>query len=225
MKKSLIVWGLCLTTLIAGDFKTGDLVSVKPGTVICFSKKASLALDYIRQIDSHQGELKINLKDGFCALTSYENYGKVTKLYDGGKYVLLDTKDYWLVTYTDSVSKQAQTDNKQDDNYKFVGIDELQSFPSDYIGKKLFIQCIDTSVEENNDGGYNINGSCLKNDGKYDYMINPFKLQIHINDKAVAKEIARNPKKVKFFLGTLRKNNKEFAVVDYIFEVDSVQYK
>jgi hypothetical protein len=126
-----------------------------------------------------------------------------------------------------NTSNQDNTQNTQQDEskYKFIGIDDLEAFPSDYIGKKLYLRCKRSNVSEDREGGYSIMATCANADGDYGFgSNNPFKIKIHTNSKDDAKNIAKSKKKEKFLLGTVRKDQNKYAVSKYIFEISEVQF-
>ncbi|WP_181403894.1 lysozyme inhibitor LprI family protein [Aliarcobacter cryaerophilus] len=113
------------------------------------------------------------------------------------------------------------------ESYKFVASDDLESFPSDYIGKMLSLSCKTTNVgEDEQGGGYDINPVCKDSKGKYGFMgFNPFKIKVKTYDKNLAREIAKSENKEKYFFGVLKVDNSQFAITKHIFEIHEVRYK
>lgn len=126
---------------------------------------------------------------------------------------------------TFNVNKPAK--EQKIESYKFVGSDDLESFPSDYVGKKLSLNCKTTNVgEDAQGGGYDINPVCEDSKGEYSFMgFNPFKIKVKTYDKNIAKEIAKSDAQKKHFFGVLKVDNSPFAVTKHIFEIHEVEYK
>ena len=113
------------------------------------------------------------------------------------------------------------------ESYKFVGSDDLESFPSDYIGKMLSLSCKTTNVgEDEQGGGYDIQPVCKDSKGGYGFMgFNPFKIKVKTYDKNIARDIAKSEGKEKYFFGVLKIDNSQFAITKHIFEIHEVRYK
>lgn len=111
--------------------------------------------------------------------------------------------------------------------YEFIGSDDLESFPSDYVDKLLLLNCKKTTVSEDRRGnGYDIYAICMDSKGTYGFMgFNPFKIKVKTNDKNMAKEIAKSENQEKSLLGILKIDYSTYAVSKHIFEIHEVQYK
>ena len=111
--------------------------------------------------------------------------------------------------------------------YSFLGIDDLEAFPSDYVDKLVFLKCKkSTPTEDDKNGGYTLMSSCANADETYGFgLSNPFKIQIHINNKDTTRSIAKSKNQEKWFLGTVKKNTAQFSIANHIFEINEVQFK
>ena len=194
LKLGLIV-GLSVASLGAETFQKGDAVIIKSGHPVCFALEQEdayrnltglgrLVTDY--SIDFKNGnmpKLSLNKKSSYCAFYKNELKYKFTKMYNN-KYAILDSKDYWIVVHKSSLKKASnQPEKSNEPTYSFLGIDDLEAFPSDYVGKLTFLKCKrSTPTEDTKNGGYTIMATCAKADGKYGFGgNNPFKIQIHTN--------------------------------------------
>ena len=83
--------------------------------------------------------------------------------------------------------------------YKFVSIDELKSYPSDYIGQNLFIKCRMSQyaqIMERPDGRYSLQTECLQKDTKF--STNTYDIAIITNRENINKIEATQNKRLKF---------------------------
>jgi len=110
-------------------------------------------------------------------------------------------------------------------NYSFVGIDDLESFTSDYLNKSIYITCKRTTISEDRNGGYSVMARCKNSSSEYGFgSNNPFKIKIHTDNKSVAKNLARSKNKEKSILGNVRKPSVKYSTAKYVFEIGEVQY-
>ena len=225
----------------------GDTVIVKKGSVLCYDKDSNRALDSFTKIDGSiammqtdvtiDGKKKVKnqvpnvgkISAEFCSIYPTDGTYKFNGYAKNDKYSLLDSKDYWIAVYTDSLEKVISKPEPKSSGptYNFIGIDDLEAFPSDYIDKLSFIRCKKSTItEDEQNGGYTIMASCSNADGSYGFgSNNPFKIQIHINNKDTARSIAKSKNQEKWFLGTVKINPAQFAISKNIFEINEVQFK
>lgn len=233
--------GLIISTSNADTFKEGDTVVVEKGNMICLSTESAYALGGLTKINlsmeimSFGDETKQfhfpkspNLEADYCRVDSKDQEFQF-KRYENKGFVLLENKDWWVATYENAIKKGKPQFNNNSQNegptYNLVNADTLESFPSDYIGKPIFLKCQSTNVGEDKGGRFNISPNCLESNGRYAIMgFNPFKLKVITYDKNTAKEIAKSGNQEKWLLGYLKKNTQQMDV-DHIFEVNEVQYK
>jgi len=224
--------GLAASLSNAEAFKKGDTVMIYKGTMVCYANKAADAINSMASMDRQLLNRKKSLtltKDinaDYCMLwkngQQYKYNDKVSAY--NNKYSLLENDTYFIATYTNSLIKLEDTPKSP--AYNFVGSDDLEAFPSDYIGKPLLLKCKRTSVKERSKGGgYNIAPVCMNTDGKYGFMgFNPFKLEVITSNKNLARKIAKSKKQEKWILGTLKKNPVKYSA-EHIFEINEVQFK
>lgn len=242
--------GLLLTSLnlyATGALQQGDTVIVKKGSMLCYAKDSKPALDSFVRIDGSiammQTDVSIygkeKVKDQFpnvgaisaeyCVIFYKDNTYKFHQYAKNSKYALLDSKDYWIAAYTDSLEKviSAPEPQSNEPTYSFLGMDDLEAFPSDYVNKLVYIKCKkSTPTEDDKNGGYTVMASCAETDGSYSFGgNNPFKIQIYINNKDTARSIAKSKNQEKWFLGTVKNNTAQYDISKYIFEISEVQFK
>jgi hypothetical protein len=251
LKKSLnigLACGLLFSLLNAETFKKGELVIVKKGFPICFNSKDDK--DSINKITAGLLGFKLSATNmaktkefepilteksaRVCMIfnTDYKAYflgEEKNKYFDF--YYIYDKDDYGVVpknALKKVENSQQTTQQKQETEspkYSFVGINDLESFPSDYKDKRVYLECKRGKVEEDREGGYEIMANCAKADHSFGFGTNnPFKIKIHTNDKKIAKKIAKSGREKKYFLGTVRKNTAQFPLAKYIFEIEEVQF-
>lgn len=175
--------------------------------------------------------LKTTYTNRVLYLTNYDNRNSQTNT------VAISSNDVAGLYKKDSTSSEVNQDlsfsakepvkAQKVENYKFVGSDDLEAFPSDYVDKMLSLNCKRTNVEEDvRSGGYDINPVCKDSKGKYGFMgFNPFQIKVKTYDKNIAREIAKSEAQEKYFLGVLKVDNSQFAVTKHIFEIREVKYK
>ena len=125
--------GLLITSLLSADtIKKGDTVIVKKGSMLCFDKEPTLALNAFVRIDGSiammQTDVTIDGKEKvadqfpnvgaisaeYCVIFSKDYSYKFHKYAENGKYVLLDSPDYWVATYSDSLILDESTMTEED---------------------------------------------------------------------------------------------------------------
>jgi len=235
---------LAMGSLNAQEFKKGDTVIVPAGAMMCFDKNVLPAADSLAYMDSFASILieektweplvypKDTKQSEYCAnfntqkeyvFERYEHYSykKMDK-----RYAILDSKDHWIATYSSVLRKGKAKPKSTQPTYTFLGIDDLEAFPSDYVGKLSYLKCKRSTPTENKNGGYKIMSNCANEDGKYGFgSNNPFKIQIQTSSKDTARSIAKSKRKVKWFLGTVKQNPEQYAIAKHIFVINEVQFK
>ena len=184
------------------------------------------------------GDFVWNSKENSCEITlSNRNKNSVNlnvagsecNYYCGHNAYIIDgvyTKEKNIVNQQ-TVNVNEPVKEQKVESYKFVGSDDLESFPSDYVGKMLSLNCKTTNVgEDAQGGGYDIQPVCKDSKGEYGFMgFNPFKIKVKTYDKNIAKEIAKSDDREKYFFGVLKVDNSEYAITKHIFEIREVKYK
>ena len=184
------------------------------------------------------GDFVWNSKENSCEITlSNRNKNSVNlnvagsecNYYCGHNAYIIDgvyTKEKNIVNQQ-TVNVNEPVKEQKVESYKFVGSDDLESFPSDYVGKMLSLNCKTTNVgEDAQGGGYDIQPVCKDSKGEYGFMgFNPFTIKVKTYDKNIAKEIAKSDDREKYFFGVLKVDNSEYAITKHIFEIREVKYK
>ncbi len=125
----------------------------------------------------------------------------------------------------ETFKKGADKPKNEGPTYSFVGSDHLDGFPSDYLGKKVYLICKKSRADEDSEGGYKVMPLCANSDGKYGFMSMGLKVKIHTNDKDVAKQLVKSEKQEKLLMGTVKKNTAKYSMYKHVFEIEEVQYK
>jgi hypothetical protein len=241
-----LIAGLLVTSLSADTFKKGDNVIVEKGSMLCYSKESLYAIDALNRVDTNLELLIMDAEDAkeenkkfivsfptinlqkasHCAFFNSNSNYKFYRYSSEGKYALLDSEDYWIAAYSNSLKKDTSTPETNSPTYSFLGIDDLEAFPSDYIGKLSYLKCKRSRPEEMKNGGYKIMAKCAKSDGSYGFGgNNPFKIEIQTSSRDIARAIAKSKEQEKLFLGTVKKNTEQFAIAKHIFTIHEVKYK
>ncbi|MEA2050121.1 MAG: hypothetical protein U9O56_05270 [Campylobacterota bacterium] len=189
-----------------GDYKNGQ----REGHGIMYWAKSG---------DIYIGEFKNGYRDGMG--TYRFPSGKIQKgLYKKNKFQGSSSS-------TSSTNTTVKKPVAPTPKYNFLGIDDLEAFPSDYVGQSVYLKCKRSTPEEDEKaGGYKIMANCANADGNYGFgSNNPFKIKIRTANKSQARSIAKSKRQVKWFLGTVKKNREEFALTKYIFDIKDVQFK
>ena len=235
--------GLSVASLNADTFQKGDNVIVKKGSIMCFAKESYDATAALKTIDLQMDLYASDAKDGsldsrrmpkilgnlyaeYCINYNADYSWKFEKYYSESKYAILKSENGWYAVYSSSFKKDTSTPKVNKPNYSSLGIDDLEAFPSDYIGKLSFLKCKRSTPEEMKNGGYKIMSTCAKADGSYGFGgNNPFKIQIQTSSRDVARAIAKSKRQEKWFLGTVKKNTEQFTIAKHIFVINEVHYK
>jgi len=240
--------GLVASISNAQTFKKGDNVIVKKGFPICYHTKndGDNALRNVRNgvdaflfftydmDDREKGNKNFtpildgkNTSPRVCIIYNYDTKAVyfADGVHDDGVHYIYDKDDYGAVP-RNALKKDISKPKSSQPNYSFVGIDDLEAFPSDYIGKLSFLKCKRSTPEEMKGGGYTIMSNCAKSDGSYGFgSNNPFKIQIQTSSKDMARAIAKSKRQEKWFLGTVKKNPEKYSVAKNIFIINEVHYK
>lgn len=108
---------------------------------------------------------------------------------------------------------------------KFVGADDLESFPSEYLNKPIFLRCERVDVKEGKAGNYRVRPTCEKSNGQMDIMSTlGFKINFIMSDKEEARKLAKSGSQPKLFFGELIINREKYAMEKYIFDIHEIQY-
>lgn len=253
MYRNITRIALCLVLFMsissAETFNKGDQVIVKRGNIMCLSSKSANALSGLTRVETElkfmQMDIADSISDGekpsyvkrlpaiskldadFCQIDSYDLSYKFHRYAEDGK-AILDSEKYWIAVYSDSLEKDKNNDKSENQGptYNFAFSDEIESFPSDFVDKPIFLKCKRTDVKEEKNGSYNISPICEDSKGKYGFMtFNPFKIKVMTNSREMAREISKSGQSVKWFLGKLNKNTQKYALGEYTFLIEEVQYK
>ena len=179
--------------------------------------------------NSKENSCEITLSNGNKNSVNLNVAGSECNYYCGHNAYIIDgvyTKEKNIVNQQ-TVNVNEPVKEQKVESYKFVGSDDLESFPSDYVGKKLSLNCKTTNVgEDAQGGGYDIQPVCKDSKGEYGFMgFNPFTIKVKTYDKNIAKEIAKSDDREKYFFGVLKVDNSEYAITKHIFEIREVKYK
>ena len=244
MLKIKLLIGLSLVLIAslvnAETFKEGDTVILQKGYPACYALTLDKAVAQYNEIGKWFKEIltklqaknqilppmKFHEKTSHCLFQNKEEEFRFKK-YHNNSIAIIENKNYWVAVDTVALKKGKSKPKNENTNYSFIGSDELEAFPSDYIGKRLFLKCKRCNVTELSEaGGYNISPVCMESNGKYGFMgFNPFKIQVVTYDKNLARAIAKSKKQEKWILGTLKKNSIKYSTTKHIFEINEVNYK
>lgn len=179
--------------------------------------------------NSKESSCKITLSNGNKNSVNLNVTGNECNYYCGNNAYIIDgiyTKEKNIVNQQ-TVNVNEPVKEQKVESYKFVGSDDLESFPSDYVGKMLSLSCKSTNVgEDAQGGGYDIQPVCKDSKGGYGFMgFNPFKIKVKTYDKNIAREIAKSEGQEKYFFGVLKIDNSQYSMTKHIFEIREVKYK
>ena len=179
--------------------------------------------------NSKENSCKITLSNGNKNSVNLNVVGNECNYYCGNNAYIIDgiyTKEKSIVNQQ-TVNVNEPVKEQKVESYKFVGSDDLESFPSDYVGKMLSLNCKTTNVgEDEQGGGYNIQPVCKDSKGEYGFMgFNPFKIKVKTYNKNIAREIAKSEGQEKYFFGVLKIDNSQYSMTKHIFEIREVKYK
>ncbi|MFT7861204.1 MAG: hypothetical protein ABXS93_09805 [Sulfurimonas sp.] len=112
------------------------------------------------------------------------------------------------------------------DSARQTYIDEIEAFPGDLVGTKVYIKCKKVTASKSNPktDNYRIDAICqmMKDQSRY-FGTNPFHVEF-VAAKSVAKQIMYETdyKRPLLLYGSILKNDDTFRTSDYVFNIEIV---